>query len=567
MKEICLQKKDETQSILKTLLVVVFSFYSLASFPQAFINHSNYKYTATKSVFTTLTTAFGSSMDPPLIEINNKDNPQKYIASYIPGSENLIIIDEELYDLTVTFRSDSSNALAAIISHELAHHYQRHNFCSDFAFILGKKNSLSKRITKIDKDIKEKTESEADYYGMFYGYVAGFNTFSTFPSILDKIYNYYKLPEKIKGYPSKSERKDIANASAKKLEDWIAIFDAGELLFTLKKYDEAFECFNKLSQMFPSREIINNAGVIRLSAALDLLSTDQNPFVIPVEFDAETRLKRGSTREIENNDLIINRLVQNAIALFEKAIQIDPEYNNSQINLACAYIVLKNYNLAIGISDKLLKGIKTGSDQRTLSRLYTIRGISYYYLGDGKKAEEDISKAKTIDNNSITSYNEALLEEALKGPLEKIYDKLASLFNKQQQNTEQELNTNLLDEKIGQRNVNQMSLLNIGKNIEIENDGKITNIKFNNNSSYSEMAITSYAVHLKTLYTRFGYTGKTARNLGLYDPENALLKAYGKPTYTIEAMTGKYIIYKKQRIIFYLSNKRKIGKWWIYQFN
>jgi tetratricopeptide (TPR) repeat protein len=551
----------------RCLLIVILWISILDTFPQAFISHSNYKYRITKDVLTSVSTAFGSSIAPPLIEINNIDNPQKYIAAYIPGSENLIIIDEEVYDLTVTFGPDSLNALAGIISHELAHHYQRHNFCSDFAFILGTENSLAARITSIDKEIKEKNEAEADYYGMFYGYVAGYNTFNMFPAILDKIYSHYKLPDKIAGYPSKSERKDIATASAKKLDEWIRIFDAGELLFSLKKYDDAFECFNKLSQVFPSREIINNAGVIKLSAALELLSNDQYPFIIPVEFDAGTRLKRGNTRDTGNDEFKINSLTQNAISFFEKANQIDPGYINSQINLACAYIVLKNYNLAIGISDKLLKGTTTPNDLRSLSRIYTVRGLAYYYLGEGNKAREDIVKAKSLDNNEMTSYNSLLLEKAQQGPIDQIYDKLFSLFKSEERTPEQDVSSVSMNEKIGQEQANLLTIQKDGLSINIQNDDENISIRYSNRFSYTEMAISSDVVHLNTIYTQFGYTGKTARNLGLYDPESAVLKAYGNPSYSIEAMAGSYLIYKKLKIVFYMSQAKKINKWWIYQVN
>jgi tetratricopeptide (TPR) repeat protein len=551
----------------KLVLLSIVLIFAFGSHSQAYISHSNYKYIIAKDIFNEVASAFGSSLAPPSFEINSKNNSIRYIASYLPGNVNLIIIDEELYDLTTAFAQDSTDALASIISHELAHYYQRHNFCSDFAFILGNENPLAKRITKLEKSLKEKTESEADYYGMFYGYMAGYNTFTMFNSVLDRIYNYYKLPDKIDGYPTKNERKSIAIASEKRLEEWRIIFDAGELLFSLKKYHEAFICFNRLTEVFPSREIINNAGVMKLYSAIEILMPNQLPFILPIEFDAGTRLKRGNVRDVENNEELILSLTRSAIALFEKSLQIDPDYTNSQVNLGCAYLLMKNYNLVIGISNKVLWDVKTTADSKTISRFYTLRGLSYYYLGDSKRALEDFLKAKETDNNSVTGYNLQLYEKSQEGPLDQIYNKLSSLFKNQQLVTQKDGSVIKFYETIDKLNPSVMNFPNNSKSIILDIDNESTTIKYHNANSYNQLAINAGAIHLNSVYTQFGYTGKTAGNLGVYDTENALLKSYGEPSYRIESVSGKYMVYKMSKIIFYLSRTKKINKWWIYEFN
>ncbi|GAI32165.1 unnamed protein product, partial [marine sediment metagenome] len=285
--------------------------------------------------------AYGSGITPPAFEINKKiAYGKKFIAMYFPGEQPMLIIDEEVYDICISMKQDSLNALASLLGHELSHHFEKHSFCSDFAYILGEKSELGKKIKQISQQQKLHYESQADFYGGFYGYVAGYKTYDILPELLDKIYIHYKLPDQIKGYPTKEERKNIAKNSYEELKKWLVIFDAGELLITLKEYELAASCFDYLSTKFPGREIFNNAGVVRILHSLEYFDNKEFPFSLPVEFDAKTRLKKGAHREI-NLSVKQKRtdLLNKANECFKKSINRDPKYLNAQINHACAYIL------------------------------------------------------------------------------------------------------------------------------------------------------------------------------------------------------------------------------------
>lgn len=538
-------------------------------YSQSYISHTNYKYKTAQDVFNDITWAIGNPIiHPPELEIKSKSSSQKYIAAYIPGEDNLIVIDEDLYDLAMTFEADSLDALASIIAHELAHHYKEHGFCSDFAFHLGKKDTLAKWIKKIEFSRKKMVEIEADHFGMFYGHLAGYNTVNTFPQLLDKIYAYYDLPEKIRGYPSRYERKKIAKTQSEKVIDLIAVFDAGELLFSLRKYEEAYLCFAKLAKEFPSRDIFNNIAVIRLYQAIQLVKTEDQPFLLPIEFDAETRLKNGELRDLNTYDYKIKKYVEEAIGMLKKAIRLDPNYLNSKINLGCSYILLKNNRYAIGIVDDQLKDETITINQKDLSRLYTLRGIGYFHDGETRKAKSDLRQAKKNDNKGLTFYNNWLIEKLTKSLFAEFVDQLLPIYINARP-TEQPISTpiNPLDEKIGNINTDQISLNESRKTITIKNDNQQMTIATSQTQTYSDLIIASNKTHLKNLCTNLGYTGKTAKGLGLYYPESMLYKTYGRPTYIIAALNGKYFKYEKNKIIFYVNSKGKIAKWWIYQFN
>ena len=290
------------------------------------------------------------------------------------------------------------------------------------------------------------------------------------------------------------------------------------------------------------------------------------PFLLPIEFDAETRLKKGALRDIESYDQEIRKYVEEAIGILEKAIQTDPKYLNSQINLGCAYILLNNFNLAIGTADKLLNNPTPKISPANLSRLYTLRGLGYYYTGDAKKAQVALVQAKETDNTNLTSYNILVLDSLEKGPIDGIIDQLFSLFSENKPEEQPKSPPNPLNEKIGNKTTNQIGLAESRETINIEKDYRRMTISYNKLPFYTDLIISSNTVQLKALSTNFGYTGKTTEDLGLYDTVNVLYKRYGKPTYIIEALHGKYIVYRKW-IIFYVNNNDKIKKWWIYQFN
>ncbi len=538
---------------------------------QKFLHHQEYKFVVSKNLFNELVNAFGSSLAPPQLEINRKiDNQQKFIASYIPGSTPMIIFDEEVYDVCVTYGTDSLNALASIMSHELAHYFQRHNFCSDFASTLGSQNSLVKDISSIEKSTKVKTESEADYYGMFYGYVAGFETYRIVPSLLENIYGHYHLPEQVTGYPSLTERKGIASLSAKKLEEWCAIFDAGELLFVLKRYDEAFRCFDKLAREFPSREIINNAGVIKVYSALELTNSEEFPFILPIEFDAVTRLKQGNSRSLPDSDANRkNDLLNTAKDLFEKASEKDPAYLNSRINLGCTYLLLKNYEMVIGLMNPLIQQPANNLSSENLARVFALQGMAKYYLQDKKSAEENFIKAYELSKVTSLKYNLHVFEELNKGVLQSLSDNLSYLIGlKKDALAKPEISMNPINEKIDQKSIDQLTLTITGKSIAIDESPLPIDVHYQYSTDHSEIFIqTPSSVLLKSLNTDFKYSGRTSQGIGLNYPMSTIVNRYGSPTYIIDSYKGKYLVYRKARIIFYINPAGLVAKWSIYKFD
>ena len=123
-------------------------------------------------------------------------------------------------------------------------------------------------------------ETSADLFGGFFGQIAGYNVLSYGKEGLEEIYNHYKLPREIKGYPSFEDRINIIDSKIDDANKLPTLFNVGNILMMLGKYDEAKLCFEDiLKENFTSREIYNNLGLVLLLKAISISDPKISKFV------------------------------------------------------------------------------------------------------------------------------------------------------------------------------------------------------------------------------------------------------------------------------------------------
>lgn len=370
-------------------LAIILSILSFNLFAQV----SKNKLVTAQKIFDNLVNAYSSNKGSPSLKIIPKSSSGS-IAQYLTYPFPTVQIDEAVVDICMGFGKDSADALAIILSHELAHYYNDHSWCSDYAFAL-RNSQLGNTLRNISKESKIEKESIADSYGLFYSSLAGYKPFDVFNLLLDKIYKQYKLPENVPGYPSKKERKEINRVQKEKIEKLVPVFEAGVILIYAGKYEEAISCFNYLNKYFPSRENYNNLGTAKLLMALQLKPQQAIEFIYPVEIDPVSRLSSNGTRsngKDEQNQM--NNLLQSAKRDFEKAISLDPGYAKAYINLACVYDLLGNYDAAIGRIKDMPANIN-----ETVSAL-EIKAIAYAHSDNAPKAEECFLQIQKLTNDT-----------------------------------------------------------------------------------------------------------------------------------------------------------------------
>ncbi|PSJ72272.1 hypothetical protein C7N43_35065 [Sphingobacteriales bacterium UPWRP_1] len=462
-------------------------------------------------------------------------------------------MSERAYDICVGMGKDSLNALAVILSHELAHHYKGHLNPGGYAFSNAKSSNPSKtQLLQI--------EMEADETGAFYAYLAGYNVFSVQEKLIDKIYSVYKLPEKVKGYPTKNERKKASLQKQKELKELIPVFEAGETLFALKKYAEAADCFVFIINRFPSREMYYNAGIAKFMQAVLLFDGKELPFAYPLELEAKSRL--ATDRGMVNHAVAPtgsiqerNKLLAEAQAFLLKAREISPGYTNATIGLACLYDVQDNHYKAIGEINDLLKLSKQNN-----ADAYVVRGIAYARNGQLNEAKADLQTA--VSNNGLYAKpNYDLLKQyAQQGWTEWIWESLTTFWSGWFEagtpapppvllNPNNEFINSNNPATLPNSSIKQLSVGNWQLKLVSENASWMVTPNF----------------ELKTVATPPFFTGATYAGVKIGQFANTIQNLYGQPTEIVPTTMGNVYVYTNCRILFVFDNAGKLRKWILYK--
>lgn len=378
----------KTKTFFKKGLTLFFSVMSFFMFGQ------NKEEPQIRKVFDQLVLAYGSSKTAPELVVTKQKQDRP--AFYKFDKKPIVTIDNYLFTICRSYGKDSLNALSVIIGHELAHYYNEHSFCTDFAFAIRNKNEVfSKKVKLIDKNQKIIYETQADDKGLFYAAIAGYEPFEVQPKLLDAIYTQYQLKD-ADGYPTKVQRKEIAKNALLKAKRLYETFTLGLKYIQEKNYDKAIEAFNTVNNDFPSRENYNNLGVARTLKALQfkVITSEEihhpERFLYPLEIENKSRLIReGSTRANDSNRKIqFEDLLNEAQKNFQEAIRLDPKFTKGYINLTCVYELLGKYNLALGTIEELTKEEQNSIEARR------VLAIIFYYNKSENKANEIWSELK-----------------------------------------------------------------------------------------------------------------------------------------------------------------------------
>jgi len=312
-------------------------------------------------------------------------------AIYYANPNARIVVDRKFFDICKSINGYEVDAMATVLSHELAHYFNDHTFCSDFAYaIRNESQDFSSKLKSLSKSEKIALETEADLKGLFYAASAGYNPFAIYKDLLDKIYAYYKIADNVEGYPTKKERIAIHSEAEQKVAQLYLLFQKGILAGKKGDYAQAIENFETLNRHFPSRENYNNIGVYNTLIALSAYPISRAAYLKPERFtyplliENESRLVlKNQTRSnnLETQEFIKNSLLE-AQRAFEKSIALDPSYYNSFINLACVYDLLGNPEGALGKIKELPTAIQ---NQKRAKR---IQAIAYYHMDLIEKAED-----------------------------------------------------------------------------------------------------------------------------------------------------------------------------------
>jgi len=469
-----------------------------------------------------------------------------------------IALDEKVYHLFASLGNDRDNAIAFLLGHELAHYYLRHGWVGDFGNTFASLDVGRKALKIASYEEVVKCEAEADYVGGFYGFLSGYDTFGLAPRVLDTIYAAYRLPDKLPNYPSLTERKTIALRSDGHLKEIVPVFDAANRLLILEKYEAAARLFEYLSQVFPSREMFNNAGVAYALEALSLPSLEEDRFAYPFEFDPETRLRQAAALRKTRGGWISKsslrnreRLLHAAKKLFTRSFGRDEVYTVALVNLAATESLLGEREAATFHAAQALRLAKRTGDSFGEAGALVVRGILRAEEIRVNDAHTDFSSALALKNTVAETNIRALSGRA--SPVVALpYRRTAGVS----------------EETIGGVGVGAVA----GKAVNVVTftlNGLETGQDPITVRSYRKNGLDAVQVSVQGKFIRMlgasgEYEGQSSRGIRIGSRGDDVRKVYGEPSRVVPVRRGSCLRYSSSKINFCLNGEGRVEGWFLY---
>ena len=297
---------------------------------------------------------------------------------------NTIELSQKVYRICQSMGKDSLAALAFIIGHELAHAYQ-----ADF-------NATSSGFLAYDRCHDEGLffEESADIQGVFMAYLAGYQTIHILPKLIQQIYTEFNLPANLIGYPSLSERQNTTKKAQIMSTELIRMYEAGNYLLAIGKYDLAISCFEYVENWYKGREVYNNLGICFTLLAINFTDKNTFPFLLPLEISWSSRIKkemasRGGRDISKAEEKLKNLYLKKAENHFTIAAKMNPRFIMPDINMMCIFILKGDYAQAIDFhkQQQLSKRVRLKTTKpSTRQKMRLALALAYVHNAEKDKA-------------------------------------------------------------------------------------------------------------------------------------------------------------------------------------
>ncbi len=507
-------------------------------------NVADYKYETAARVFESLVQARGDFRKPRPDFIMN--DGQWYSAWVNPSKEELGL-EEKAYDICASMGTDSLNALAALLAHELTHYYEKHDWSRSFAQS-NKNIGVAKIISSVKKDVG--FETQADELGGYLALSAGYDPYGIIPELLPKIYEEYTLPDSLEGYPTLTDRIAIAKNAAEQAHELHRMYETATLLTAVEAYEEAFFYYEYILGKFQSRELYNNLGVLYTRAALQYFREGEMPYALPLELDADTRLGRGTRNaDLEAEKKQREDWLYRAEEQFENARNLDADYPAAMLNTAIVYLLQGLPDEAFLYARKAQRNAKRLGLEKERQDAEVVLGIVAALQGDESEAADRFREAAE-QGNASARVNLLLIGENSKVP--------AGPAVITPSEGAERIEGVLLDQFVQNPKVDKQ--LELGKKTGIycgwyEKPQSRILIHYVNEGP-------RYAYFHRTLAN---YEGTTLRGLKPGATEEDIRAAYTSPSRMMPLRRGTFLVYPEEKMIFQLDEKGQSQSWIVYR--
>ena len=323
----------------------------------------------------------------------------------LPGG--FVILTDSFYRMC-----ESDDELASILGHEIAHIVQGHvnnpmeerlrdqyeeavhNLGLDIGLAFTEEYSAVSADEMVNLVTKQK-ELDADKFGILYTTLAGYDVNASL-TIIDK------AVESGEGvhHPSKEVRMEKLNERIGEFITTAEYFHAGVEYFENGQLDYAEKAFRAFLQVFPSREVFNNLGMIYYMRAFEMLPVGDVTSAKTIKLDRETMADNIVLRG-GGGHRKYTRYLKKAVKRFKSAIERDSEYSIGHFNLSCIYDDLGEYILSkIHLEKAKIFGYNRSECDNTMASILIHQGK----LNDAKRI------LNTIHDIPEASFNLGIIE-------------------------------------------------------------------------------------------------------------------------------------------------------------
>ncbi len=315
-----------------------------------------------------------SRLEPGLYVVDSESGP--WAASLVDG--NILLSLQALDTINSFGEQRAEHLLAFVLAHELAH--QRADDLWQHRFFNLNQQSQDNRQAdfQIDRsglaDMEQK-EARADHDGLVLMSSVGFNPYQ----VVGKKDFFTEWVESIWMQPCNNQQdsllfdacqqaKERALRTYSKLDlvaSQSSLYDLGVQALVAANYSRARFYFTQYGRDFPNRAVMSALGISHLAEAIQLRKSlikqgliDSPDFFFPLILDATAGVeanipdnpKRAAVNSyLQKQQVRINKLVEQAVAYFEKAIKLQPEYKTGYLALASAYLLTENQFMVRGV--------------------------------------------------------------------------------------------------------------------------------------------------------------------------------------------------------------------------
>lgn len=398
--------------------------------PQVIAAADDERVALAERVFQRLLRAWDSPrLEPGLFVVQSSRGP--WAASLVDGN---ILLSSRALDTCLNFGPQrAEHLLAFILAHELAH--QRADDLWQHRFFRDGQIPQDSPMDSQSLVALEQKEAKADYDGLILMSSVGFNPYQIvdrkdfFTEWVESIWHSpCNAMSKLQSPAQKDRALDDACTQAKEralrsrsqlntVASQSSLYELGVKALVANNFERAQHYFTQYARDFPSRAVLSALGISFLAEAIgiqkDLISQgllDSVDFYYPLILDAHARLKNppntadasskraASDQQIKSQQQKIQQLSARAVEYLEKAIKLQPDYRNSYILLANAYLTAGNHFMVRGVIQGRYHP-RFGNDRAGSMLLAMTRFLE----GEASQALNDM--AQLIDNPEITSNN------------------------------------------------------------------------------------------------------------------------------------------------------------------